>query len=402
MKKLLSRLFIIFAASCPLHAALNSTQPKPLPDFSKQAAGVNQQLVSFFQETQKTYEEGMQELDPTKVDGALHLLQMTQETKLFEVANLAINQSSSMKEKVAMQKIRSYQEAQETCNKKVDDLQKEIPVPGLLPEIDSEVERKHYYQTLGKQLTFIKKMDGSEHTPQSDRSEKVIGTLKNQVKKKTYEISKKIKHGDWKVEASNKTLEHKTLPQINAHGLALTSISKYLDIDEIKVDTQLLEVKQEVSNKVTTILDADETDQPAALAQALIVAKMVGSNLENQQEELDGQIDRRLKAFEKKNEKNTGLLAVLGNELSKDETGTGSYIIQDYPTLEACKVEAFRKKMQAFGVDHILTEFRKKNPATNETHTNLLRKHYDKFREMYESLVLDGLANPGGGQKRLL
>ena len=108
MKKLLFHFLIIFAASCPLHAALNPTQPRPLPDFSEQAAGVNQQLVSFFQETQKTYEEGTQELDPTKVDDALHLLQMTEETKLFNVANLAINQSSSMKEKRAIQKIRSY------------------------------------------------------------------------------------------------------------------------------------------------------------------------------------------------------------------------------------------------------------------------------------------------------
>jgi len=72
----------------------------------------------------------------------------------------------------------------------------------------------------------------------------------------------------------------------------------------------------------------------------------------------------------------------LGKILNKDNHGIGQRIISEHTLFQGYVLNLFNEKTQKYQVEYVLSKIR-----GNDIEKNLLKKRYDEFREIYDSLI---------------
>lgn len=164
---------------------------------------------------------------------------------------------------------------------------------------------------------------------------------------------------------------------------------RYSNLIAIKEEMKIMkEIEQIIQHMESTIFDKihqlecsiEKEKSLLTVAESLKSIKLIGTNIPLLKTKISEKIDEILNNY--KIQHDSFMFAKLGKILNEDSHGIGQRIISEHILFQGYVLNLFNEKTQKYRVEYVLSKIR-----GNEIEKNLLKKRYDDFRSIYDSLI---------------
>jgi len=286
----------------------------------------------------------------------------------------------------SLEKLKSPLEMLTLISQRIVDLGNELINQELLNTATKELDRSRYefYRNLHEKFLILSRAKVFNQFSREIDINKIEQTCLVSFEKKVRTIQSDVEL------FLNEFSQNSTLVNINYNSFNLC----YSNIIAIKKEMKIMgkEVESTIESIESTIFDRirrlesliEKEKSMLIVADNLKSIKLIGTNIPLLKAKINEKIDEILNNY--KVQHNSLVFVQLGKIFNGDSHGIGQRIISEHTLFQGYVLNLFNEKTQTYRVEYVLSKIR-----GDEIEKTLLKKRYDEFRNIYDTLIHDYL-----------